>query len=180
MKLIETIFDKVLMLEPTVYNDERGYLLEVYNNKLIELIPELKNGFSLEYFSKSKKNTVRGLHYQVNTTQGKLVTAINGSVFDAVVDIRKSSPTFGEHKVVKLNSKNNRLIWIPPGFAHGFQALTDEAILSYKCTGSYSPPNERCILWSDTDLNINWPNTEQPILSAKDQAGTHFKEAEYL
>jgi len=180
MQLIKTLFDSVLVLKPNVHKDNRGSLLEVYNESLSHIINDFNKHFCLEYYSISKKNVIRGLHYQIDITQGKLVTAINGAVFDVVVDIRKNSPTFGEHEVVELNEENRYMIWIPPGFAHGFQCLINNSILSYKCDGQYSPLHERCVKWSDSTLDIQWPNISSPVISEKDRLGVGFENADYF
>lgn len=180
MRLIKTILGDALVIEPNVYEDIRGSLHEIVNPEVMELIPDIRTNICLGYFSKSKKDVIRGLHYQVGKIQGKLVTAVWGSVFDVIVDMRNGSATFGEYSVTELNDKNRNMLWIPPGFAHGFQCLSDECILSYLCTGPYSPDHERCVKWSDSDISILWPNLYSPIVSEKDQLGVSFKEAEYF
>jgi len=180
MEISKILFDNALVIEPNVFEDTRGSLHEVFNPQLMQLIPNIEKNICLAYFSNSKKGVTRGLHYQVEKIQGKLVTAVSGIVFDVIVDMRRDSVTFGEYAVVELNDKNKNLLWIPPGFAHGFQCLSDECILSYLCTGPYSPEHERCVIWSDTDIDIPWPNFNRPIISEKDQLGVSFKEAEYF
>ncbi len=172
--------ETALVITPDVYGDIRGSLYEIINPRLMEFIPEIEGSICLSYFSKSKKNVTRGLHYQVSKTQGKLVTAVSGLVFDVIVDMRSGSATFGQYATVELNDDSKELLWIPPGFAHGFQCLSDECILSYLCTGPYSPEHERCVIWSDQELSIPWPNKETPIISEKDQLGVCFKKAEYF
>jgi len=180
MKIQKTVLDDAMVIEPDVYEDIRGSLHEIINPELMELVPDIKKNICLGYFSKSKKDVIRGLHYQVGKTQGKLVSAVLGSVFDVIVDMRKRSKTFGQYAIAELNDKNNNILWVPPGFAHGFQCLSDECILSYLCTGPYSPDHERCVKWSDSDIAIDWPNLYTPVVSEKDQLGVSFIEAEYF
>jgi dTDP-4-dehydrorhamnose 3,5-epimerase len=180
MKLIQTYFDEVKVIEPVTYPDDRGTFTEYLNSTLLELLKPAQLTVCLEYISSSKRDVLRGLHYQVNTTQGKLVTVLSGEIFDVVVDLRKSSKTFGQHRSVKLDGESKRLMWIPPGFAHGFYAVSEHSVMSYKCTAPYSPHNERCIKWDDNDLAIAWPKTEQLIVSQKDKKGVAFADADYL
>ena len=145
MKVIKTIFDNVLVITPKIFKDDRGALSEIYNDSLCDIINELKEKFCLEYYSTSKINVIRGLHYQIDTLQGKLVSVVRGSIADVVVDMRSNSSTFGKYEIIELNDENKNMIWIPAGFAHGFQSLADNSVLSYKCTGKYSPLHERCV-----------------------------------
>ena len=167
MKVIETPLPGIVVVEPKVFGDERGYFFESYNEEVYR-----KAGidylFLQDNISKSKKGTIRGLHYQVgDKAQGKLCKVIYGKVLDVAVDIRFGSPTFGKYFSSELSEDNHTQLWIPPGFAHGFSVLSDEAIFSYKCTALYSKENERAILYNDKDLNINW-KVDNPIVSEKD------------
>ncbi|MCX7596978.1 MAG: dTDP-4-dehydrorhamnose 3,5-epimerase [Fischerella sp.] len=178
MKIISTEIPEVLIIEPQVFQDERGFFFESYNyQKFTDITGNLIN-FVQDNHSCSKQNVLRGLHYQIQQPQGKLVRVITGSIFDVAVDIRKSSFTFGKWMGCELSAENKRQIWIPPGFAHGFVVLSEFAEVLYKTTDYYAPEYERCILWNDPDLSIDWRLSGQPILSAKDQAGKLFSEAE--
>lgn len=167
MEVIKSDIEGLLILKPKVFGDERGYFFESYNEEVYR-----KAGidylFLQDNISKSKKRTIRGLHYQVgDKAQGKLCKVIYGKVLDVAVDIRFGSPTFGKYFSSELSEDNHTQLWIPPGFAHGFSVLSDEAIFSYKCTALYSKENERAILYNDKDLNINW-KVDNPIVSEKD------------
>lgn len=167
MEVIKSDIEGLLILKPKVFGDERGYFFESYNEEIYR-----KAGidylFLQDNISKSKKGTIRGLHYQVgDKAQGKLCKVIYGKVLDVAVDIRFGSPTFGKYFSSELSEDNHTQLWIPPGFAHGFSVLSDEAIFSYKCTALYSKENERAILYNDKDLNINW-KVDNPIVSEKD------------
>ena len=167
MEVIKTELEGLLIIKPKVFGDERGYFFESYNEDIYH-----KAGIDLLFvqdnISKSKKGTIRGLHYQVgDKAQGKLCKVIYGKVLDVAVDIRFGSPTFGKYFSSELSEENHTQLWIPPGFAHGFSVLSDEAIFSYKCTELYSKENERAILFNDPSLNINW-KVETPIVSEKD------------
>lgn len=178
MNVTETALPGVLMLEPRIFRDDRGFFFETFNlAKVVEL------GLSAEWkqdnFSLSKKNVIRGLHYQISQPQGKLVRVITGAALDVIVDLRKSSPTFGQHTTVELSGENSRMVWIPAGFGHGFAALTETVALSYKVTDYYSPQSERCVLWNDPVLGIDWGvKPEDAILSAKDAVGLPLAQAE--
>jgi dTDP-4-dehydrorhamnose 3,5-epimerase len=178
MQIIPTNIPDVLVIEPTVFGDERGFFYESYNHKLFQE----KTGLTLEFVqdnhSKSKKNVLRGLHYQIIQPQGKLVRVGAGELFDVAVDIRQSSPTFGQWVGYFLSAENKRQLWIPPGFAHGFVVVSDYAELLYKTTNYYCPEGDRCILWNDPEIGIEWPLSGDPILSAKDQAGKLLKDAD--
>ncbi|MDQ3022451.1 MAG: dTDP-4-dehydrorhamnose 3,5-epimerase [Bacteroidota bacterium] len=177
MKVIKTELEGVLFIEPDFFADARGFFFESYNKKKYEQ-EGLNFNFVQDNISKSEKNTIRGLHYQVgNNVQGKLCQVITGSVLDVAVDIRFGSPTFGKHFSLILSGDNHKQIWIPPGFAHGFSVLTEEAIFSYKCTAFYSKQDERSILYNDPDLKINW-QTDQPIVSEKDLKAELLKNIE--
>ena len=180
MNLIDKYFDAVCIIKPSIHEDIRGSLSERYNPQLKECLGVESLDFCLEYISTSNLGVLRGLHYQVNTEQGKLISVVNGKVFDVVVDIRKESKTFGQYKSVMLDSMSKHMIWIPPGFAHGFLSMADPAIMLYSCTGKYSPENERCIRWNDKDINIDWPQKSGLIISEKDNIGVRFKNAEYF
>jgi dTDP-4-dehydrorhamnose 3,5-epimerase len=172
-----SLFD-VLILEPKVYGDERGFFFESYNEKMLAEKAGIAAHFVQDNHSLSAKNVLRGLHYQVRQTQGKLVRVIAGQVFDVAVDLRRSSPTFGKWAGINLSAANKRMVWIPPGFAHGFLVLSDFAEFLYKTTDYWVPAHERCIAWDDPDLNITWPLSENPVVSSKDQAGMRFSAAE--
>ncbi|NWF60978.1 MAG: dTDP-4-dehydrorhamnose 3,5-epimerase [Fischerella sp.] len=178
MKIISTEIPEVLIIEPQVFQDDRGFFFESYNyQKFTDITGNLIN-FVQDNHSCSKQNVLRGLHYQIQQPQGKLVRVVIGSIFDVAVDIRKSSLTFGKWMGCELSAENKRQIWIPPGFAHGFVVLSEFAEVLYKTTDYYAPQYERCILWNDPNLSIDWHLSGQPILSAKDQAGKFFNEAE--
>ena len=179
MKLIETAISDVKILEPKVFGDERGFFLESWNaNTFAALGLDLQ--FVQDNHSRSRQGILRGLHYQLQNPQGKLVRVTQGAVFDVAVDIRRSSPTFGQWVGVELSASNHRMLWIPTGFAHGFYVLSESADFQYKCTDFYNPAAEKSILWNDSDLNISWPlvNGQAPLLSAKDEQGTVFAQAE--
>ena len=179
MKVFKETIDGLLSFQPDIYEDSRGYFYEQFNqNKYRELGINLN--FVQDNVSYSNKHTLRGLHYQVNHPQGKLVQVLNGKVFDVAVDIRKDSPTFGKWVGKILSSENNMQFYIPPGFAHGFYVMSDSALFLYKCTDVYSPKDDRGILWSDPDLNIQWSIGRGPIVSEKDQKLPHFKDINLL
>jgi len=178
MKVTPTAIPDVLNLEPKVFGDERGFFFESFNQRAFENVTGLQVRFVQDNHSKSAKGVLRGLHYQVKQPQGKLVRVIAGEVFDVAVDIRKGSPTFGKWVGEILSAENKRQMWVPEGFAHGFLVLSDAAEFLYKTTDYYAPEHERCILWNDADLNIDWPLTGVPVLSGKDQEGTAFREAD--
>jgi dTDP-4-dehydrorhamnose 3,5-epimerase len=177
MKVTTTSLPGVLVLEPRVFADARGYLLESYNaNAMAEVGIDAK--FVQDNHSYSAKNVVRGLHYQVRHSQGKLVRVAVGEVLDVAVDLRRSSPTFGRWCGVKLSGENFSMLWIPPGFAHGFHVLSEGAHLLYKTTDFYHPECERTLAWNDPELNIDWQLQHEPIISAKDARGLLFQDAE--
>ena len=178
MNVVETSLPGVLILEPKVFGDERGFFYESFNARAFEAATGLKRDFVQDNHSRSQKGVLRGLHYQLEHTQGKLVRVIAGEVLDVAVDIRRRSPHFGQWVGVRLSAQNNRQLWVPEGFAHGFVVLSDAAELLYKTTDYYQPSAERCILWNDPALAIDWQLTETPQLSAKDQAGKLLKEAD--
>lgn len=178
MNIILTEIPDVLILEPRVFGDERGFFCESYNQQAFADKAGITANFVQDNHSRSVQNVLRGLHYQIQQSQGKLVRAIVGTVFDVAVDIRQSSPTFGKWVGCTISAENKRQLWIPPGFAHGFFVLSEVAEILYKATDYYSPQHERSILWNDPDLGINWPITTPPILSIKDRSGEEFKTAE--
>lgn len=183
MKVIDTKIPDVKIIEPAVFGDERGFFMETWNQKCFEeLVTEKPTRFVQDNHSKSKKGILRGLHYQTENTQGKLVRVISGEVFDVAVDIRKDSPTFGRWVGEYLSADNKRQLWVPEGFAHGFYVLSEEAEFVYKCTNYYNPSFERSILWNDKDLNISWPIHKEicPQLSEKDKCAFDFKNSIYL
>jgi dTDP-4-dehydrorhamnose 3,5-epimerase len=173
-----TALPEVLILEPKVFGDQRGFFYESFNAKDFEQATGLKRNFVQDNHSKSAKGVLRGLHYQLQQPQGKLVRVAQGEVFDVAVDLRKSSSSFGRWTGVILNADNKRQLWIPEGFAHGFMTLSDTAEFLYKTTDYYSPAYERCILWNDSMLNIHWPQGIEPLLSTKDAQGKAFTDAQ--
>lgn len=178
MKAIPTELAEVLVIEPVIYRDDRGAFMETYNERLMEEMG-LPTRWCQDNFSLSLKNVVRGIHYQLIQPQGKLVRVIQGSVLDVAVDLRRSSPNFGKYVALELSEENARMLWIPPGFGHGFVALTETAGFTYKVTDYYSPAGDRTILWNDPDLAIAWPvSKEEVILSKKDAQGKQFHAAE--
>lgn len=172
MKVIDTKIPDVKIIEPTVFGDERGFFMETWNQKRFEeLVTGKPTRFVQDNHSKSKKGILRGLHYQTENTQGKLVRVVSGEVFDVAVDIRKDSPTFGQWVGEYLSAENKRQLWIPEGFAHGFYVTSSEAEFVYKCTNYYSPNHEISIVWNDQILNIDWPLDGEPKTSLKDEKG---------
>lgn len=178
MKIIPTKIPDVVIIEPRLFGDDRGFFLESYNQKAFTEKANIDATFVQDNHSRSVKNVLRGLHYQIQQSQGKLVRAIVGTVLDVVVDIRQSSPTFGQWVSCLLSAENKHQVWVPPGFAHGFLVVSDVAEVLYKTTDYYAPQHERTLLWNDPDLGIDWNLTTEPILSAKDQAGQPLKTAE--
>jgi dTDP-4-dehydrorhamnose 3,5-epimerase len=178
MKVIPTEIPDVLIIEPQVYGDDRGFFLESFNQKDFREKAGVNTTFVQDNHSMSLKNVLRGLHYQIPNPQGKLVRVVSGSVFDVAVDARKGSPTFGQWVGCILSAENKRIFWVPEGFAHGFLVLSDRAEFLYKTTNYYYPQYEKTIAWNDADLGIDWPLETPPILSPKDQAGQPFKSVE--
>ena len=178
MRATPTAIPDVLIIEPKVFGDDRGFFYESFNAKAFEQATGLKRNFVQDNHSKSTKNVLRGLHYQIQQAQGKLVRVVQGAVFDVAVDIRKSSPTFGQWVGVELSADNHRQLWVPPGFAHGFVVLSDTAEFLYKTTDYYAPQHERCIAWNDPTLAIDWQFAGEPLLSAKDAQGLPLAQAE--
>lgn len=177
MKVLQTPLDGALVLEPKVFADDRGFFLESYNEKAFREIG-IRDKFVQDNHSFSKRGVLRGLHYQVVKPQGKLVRVVSGEVLDIFVDLRKSSPTFGRWHGVRLSGENRLLAWIPAGFAHGFQVLSESAHVLYKANEFYFPELERTLLWNDPDLNIAWENTGEPVLSEKDKKARGLKDSE--
>jgi dTDP-4-dehydrorhamnose 3,5-epimerase len=179
MKVTPTGIPEVLIFEPQVFGDHRGFFFESFNQQIFSDKTGLTCPFVQDNHSLSQQNILRGLHYQIQQAQGKLVRVVAGEIFDVAVDIRRSSATFGQWVGVILSAENKQQLWIPPGFAHGFYVLSATAEVLYKTTDYYAPQHERTIQWNDPDLAIVWPLlAETPVLSAKDQAGVSFKDAE--
>ena len=180
MIAIPTAIPDLLIIEPKVFGDERGFFFESYNRRQFAELTGRDVDFVQDNHSKSAKNVLRGLHYQIQHPQGKLVRVTQGTVLDIAVDIRKSSPTFGQHVALELSAENKRMLWIPEGFAHGFVVLSDTAEFLYKTTDYWFPEYERCIRWDDPTLAIDWKLQAEPALSAKDAQGKLFKDAEHF
>jgi len=178
MKIIPTAIPDLLIFEPNVFGDQRGFFLESYNQRTFQSLTGLSLNFVQDNHSRSGKNVLRGLHYQIQQPQGKLVRVTSGKVFDVAVDLRKSSPTFGRWDGVELSGDNHRQLWVPPGFAHGFVVLSEQADFLYKTTDYYAPEHERCIRWDDPEIGIVWPEGIAPLLSGKDQQGLSLQDAE--
>lgn len=168
MKLTRTAIPDVVILEPQLFSDARGYFLESFNQRAFNQAIGLEVTFVQDSHSRSAKGVLRGLHYQIRQPQGKLVRVVRGAVFDVAVDIRKDSPTFGRWVGVELSEANHKQQWVPPGFAHGFMVLSEEADVLYKTTNYYAPDHERCIAWNDPGLAIDWPSDLPPLLSHRD------------
>lgn len=178
MKVTPAAIPDVMILEPKVFDDERGFFFESFNARVFEEITGLKRNFVQDNDSKSIKNVLRGLHYQIHQPQGKLVRVVQGEIFDVAVDIRKSSKSFGKWVGTYLSSENKKQLWIPEGFAHGFLVVSETAEIFYKTTDYYAPKHERSLLWNDPALNIAWPIKGEPILAAKDAAAKRFSDSE--
>lgn len=178
MNVIPTKIPDVLIIEPEVFGDERGFFFESFNKKVFEEAAGVTADFVQDNHSKSQKGVLRGLHYQIQQPQGKLVRVLSGEVFDVAVDIRKSSPTFGQWVGIALSADNKRQLWIPAGFAHGFVVVSDTAEFLYKTTDYYAPEFERCIRWNDDELAIDWQYDDKPLVSEKDGQGVSFKDAD--
>lgn len=179
MNVIPTAIPDVKLIEPRVFGDHRGFFLESWNARTFA-DAGLELNFVQDNHSRSTQGILRGLHYQMVHPQGKLVRVTQGEVFDVAVDIRKGSPSFGQWVGVHLSAENHRMLWVPPGFAHGFLVLSETADFLYKCTDYYAPEHDRCIRWNDPDIGIDWPleGIDSPVLSAKDAAGAWLKDAE--
>jgi dTDP-4-dehydrorhamnose 3,5-epimerase len=180
MKVTPTAIPDVLIIEPKVFGDDRGFFYESFNQKAFQEATGLDVDFVQDNHSKSARNVLRGLHYQIQNPQGKLVRVVQGEVFDVAVDIRRSSPTFGQWVGEHLSGENKKQFWIPAGFAHGFVVLSETAEFLYKTTDYYAPAFERSLLWNDPSVGIQWPINGEPALSAKDVAGVSFITAEYF
>lgn len=178
MKVTKTVIPEVLIIEPKVFGDDRGFFFESFNQKAWLENTGVERTFVQDNHSRSGKGVLRGLHYQIEQAQGKLVRVVAGEVYDVAVDIRKSSLTFGRWVGVHLSEENKKQLWVPEGFAHGFLVLSDRAEFLYRTTDYYAPEHERCIIWNDPDLAIDWPVDVEPQLSRKDAEGTLFKDAE--
>jgi len=181
MKIIDTDISDVKIIEPAVFGDERGFFMETWQQKKFEELV-CPRQFVQDNHSKSAKGILRGLHYQTENTQGKLVRVVSGEVFDVAVDMRQASPTFGKWVGVNLSADNKRQLWVPEGFAHGFYVLSDSAEFVYKCTDYYNPAAEHSLLWNDDKVGIKWPMAEsdEPLLSLKDKQGIPFDSAVYF
>ena len=178
MKVICCNIPDVLIIEPKVFGDDRGFFFESFNQKRFEELTGVKSHFVQDNHSRSAQHVLRGLHYQIRQPQGKLVRVTTGEVFDVCVDLRNHSETFGHSVAVMLSAQNHRQLWIPPGFAHGFLVVSSHAEFLYKTTDYYAPEHERSLLWNDPALGIDWPLTAEPLLSAKDKIGLPLAQAE--
>ena len=178
MNVIATKIPDVLIIEPKVFGDERGFFFESFNKKQFKVLTGIDKEFVQDNHSKSSKGVLRGLHYQIKQPQGKLVRVVHGEVFDVAVDLRKSSPTFGQWAGVNMSAENKRQLWVPEGFAHGFVVLSETAEFLYKTTDYYAPGFERCIRWNDAELAIDWQYPDEPLVSDKDAKGVRFNEAD--
>ncbi len=181
MKIVNQALPDVLLIEPELFNDERGFFFESFNQRKFKSLTGIKNNFVQDNHSKSKKGVLRGMHYQQEPkAQGKLVKVISGEIYDVVVDLRKWSKTFGQYCATTLSSESKCTLWVPPGFAHGFLTLSETAEVEYKVDEYYDPSHEVCIIWNDETLNIKWPDQAEPIVSDKDQRGVPFLEAAHF
>jgi dTDP-4-dehydrorhamnose 3,5-epimerase len=178
MQVVRTAIPEVLLLEPKVFGDERGFFFEAYNRRALREATGLEVEFVQDNHSRSAKNVLRGLHYQIRQPQGKLVRVIAGEIWDVAVDLRRSSPSFGKWVGFALSAESKRSAWIPAGFAHGFVVVSESADVLYKATDYYAPEHERSLLWSDPALGIQWPLQGEPVVAAKDRAGTTLSQCE--
>ena len=178
MNVVKTAFPEVLLLEPRLFSDERGFVFESYNRRAFMEATGIDPQFVQDNHSHSRRNVIRGLHYQIRHEQGKLVRCVVGEVLDVVVDIRRASPSFGRWTAVVLSAENRRMLWVPPGFAHGFAVHSDTAQVLYKLSGYYAPEWERCLRWDDAELAVDWGLSGEPVLSPKDRAGVLLRDAE--
>ncbi len=178
MHVIPTAIPEVLVIEPKVFGDARGFFFESYNRKAFHEATGLDVDFVQDNHSRSAQGVLRGLHYQIQQPQGKLVRVVAGAVFDVAVDIRRSSPSFGQWVGMELSAENKKMLWVPPGFAHGFLVLSDGTEFLYKTTDYYAPSSERAIAWDDPQIGIAWPLPFAPLLSAKDQVASKLHDAE--
>ena len=177
MKVLPTAIPDVLVVEPRVFGDPRGFFMESWNRRALA-DAGLDADFVQDNHSRSRRGVLRGLHYQIRHPQGKLVRVVAGEVFDVAVDLRRSSPTFGRAVGVVLSEDNKRMLWVPPGFAHGFLVTSESADFLYKATDYYHPEHERTLLWNDPEIGIEWPHAGEPVLAAKDAAGVRLADAE--
>ncbi|HET9408172.1 MAG TPA: dTDP-4-dehydrorhamnose 3,5-epimerase [Candidatus Sulfotelmatobacter sp.] len=177
VKVTQTSIPELLILEPRVFGDERGFFMETYNERVMSEIG-IKERFVQDNHSCSARNVLRGLHYQIKQPQGKLVRVVEGEVLDVAVDLRRLSKTFGQWEAVRLSGENKRMFWIPAGFAHGFSVLSEKAHVLYKATDFYTPEHERTLAWNDPDVKIDWEVKGNPIISPKDQRGATLKDAD--
>lgn len=175
MKVLPTDIEDVVIIEPKVFGDDRGFFLETFRADRYRELAGIDLDFVQDNHSRSSKGVLRGLHFQKSKPQGKLVRVVRGEVFDVTVDIRKGSPTFGKWAGVILSEENKKQLWVPPGLAHAFVTLSDTADFEYKCTDYYDPGDEGCLIWNDPDVGVDWP-IETPLLSEKDAAGCRFEE----
>jgi dTDP-4-dehydrorhamnose 3,5-epimerase len=178
MRIIPTDLPEVHCIEPKVFGDERGFFFESFNARQFEQLTGVQTSFVQDNHSKSAQNVLRGLHYQIQRPQGKLVRVISGAVLDVAVDIRKSSPNFGKWSSVLLSAENKLQLWVPPGFAHGFAVLSESAEFLYKTTDYWMPEHERCLFWNDPAIGIDWTLQSTPVMSEKDKAGKLLADAE--
>jgi dTDP-4-dehydrorhamnose 3,5-epimerase len=178
MQVVRTAIPEVLVIEPKVFGDDRGFFYESYNERAFAEATGLGVRFVQDNHSRSARNVLRGLHYQVRQPQGKLITVTAGEIFDVAVDLRRGSATFGQHASAVLSGGTHRAIWIPPGFAHGFLVLSEHALVHYKASAYYAPQHERTVLWNDPDVAIPWPLEGDPIVSEKDARGASLGAAE--
>ena len=178
MKFAATAIPDLLLLEPTIHADERGFFFESFNQKRFETATGQNIRFVQDNHSRSVRHVLRGLHYQIRQPQGKLLRVTAGEIFDVAVDLRRSSPTFGKFAGIVLSAENKKQLWIPEGFAHGYLVLSEVAEVLYKTTDYYSPEHERCLIWNDPEVGIDWPKDGEPILSAKDRLGLPLGKAE--
>ena len=178
MNVVQTEIPGLMVLEPRVFGDDRGFFMESFNQAFFETLTGFTGLFVQDNHSRSQQHVLRGLHYQLERPQGKLVRVVAGEVYDVAVDIRRSSPSFGKWSGVILSAENRRQLWVPPGFAHGFIVLSPTADFLYKTTDYYAPQFERAIRWDDPDLAIDWPSDVPPIISAKDATAAWLKDAE--
>src|SRR3954447_2742875 len=178
MKVLSTELPGVLLLEPRVFADNRGFFFESYNRQAFAQATGYAGDFVQDNHSHSTRGVLRGIHYQIEQPQGKLIRAVNGEVFDVAVDLRLSSPTFGKWAGFRLSATNNRVAWIPVGFGHGYLALSEQVDVLYKTTDYYAPQHERTLAWNDPAVGIRWPLEGEPVLNAKDESGVLLKQAE--
>ncbi len=178
MQIVEKALNGVVLLEPKVFGDERGFFMETFNQRVFRELTGVTLDFVQDNHSRSARNVLRGLHYQIQQPQGKLVRVVSGSVFDVAVDMRRSSPTYGQWFGAELTAQNKRQLWVPPGFAHGFVVTSDIADFLYKTTDYWAPEFERSLAWNDPTVGVAWPLDGEPLLSAKDKSGAAFGVAE--